>query len=1257
MLLLVISSFQYPTPNIWLWIPIAFSVAVLYNFPLYIRSSWVSLVQIVTLTSGLLYGPVVAGWGVVFGVIFGYFVRVFWNSRHASLYQSFRSGLSEAGLVIGQQILPLILSTTIFGQSTGIASIHDIKGLSWSAIQVQTLMFLLLHALLMSADLILTTDNPETLLKSDLPSVLLAEVASIPVVLSMIGAYPQMGDWVLMVLACLAILMASIIHRINVFRTASLRSSQELSILSQVSEVLRSNLDLEMLLTTIQERVTQLMEVDNFYVALFEPGEGKIWYPLAVKHGKRQTWSPRQITNDRLTDRVINDKKPLLLGPRNQDSLGEVGLPPSEDSPYSWMGVPLVTPERTIGCLATFSISAGKEFSPSDLNLLSILSGEIGIAIDNALLYDQVNRRANQLETLNQITRLITGSLNQHEVLEQVCRSVTQVGGGDHSAIFLLDPEKGNLFLAYAYGLSAQFSRVNKTFSANQSERMRCLRTGNPVLAPTISTTTLDAEYIGSLHMEGIQAYGEFPLTTSDGHIGILCVYFDSPHTLQADELKLIQTFASQAALAVANSRLYARVDMALSRRADQLSILEAVGRELSAAISSERLFELIVDYALNFTHSTWGELSIYNPQNRTLDVKAARGYPVSRTRFTIDEGLAGRAIRTRQTINTGNVKTEDEYIDLTNGAACSQICVPLIHEDRVLGALSLLSAEENAYSESDQSFINQLARQAAVAVINAELYREAQRRLKELSMLHLISTRLVVNPELAMVMQTVARAMESSLRTSSVGIYLWDESTTTYRSRFYLQPPSQHDCNLPSVFLYADLEELHPALVKTGPLRITTKRGLGLIGECTNCQALVFPLVASKQRLGMVLIHIPKNQVVLEEELQLLRAIVAQVSISIQNALLYQDISRTRDRLAAVLNSAGEGILMLETNGVIMLANNFIETITNLPNDQIVNRWLPNLPESALQALGYTHHSAEVLVRTLEESKAITETKTIIRIHDAKSERVLERVTFPVLNQTGMIIGWLIILRDVTEEHQIAEARELITGTLVHDLRSPVSAVLSAVDIVESVLPEEQKDHVIGQALQVARSGSNRVLGLVDSLLDIARMQSGKMEMNLAAINLATITAGVVAEYTPQANEYGIILRDEVPADLPLTFADSSKITRVIANLLDNGLKFTPAGGQVILSAEVNRYNEICFMVSDTGQGIPEEYRDKIFERFTQVPGTRGRRRGSGLGLTFCRMAIEAHGGRIWVESQDPPQTGSIFKFTLPTTGYMKET
>jgi len=332
------------------------------------------------------------------------------------------------------------------------------------------------------------------------------------------------------------------------------------------------------------------------------------------------------------------------------------------------------------------------------------------------------------------------------------------------------------------------------------------------------------------------------------------------------------------------------------------------------------------------------------------------------------------------------------------------------------------------------------------------------------------------------------------------------------------------------------------------------------------------------------------------------------------------------------------------------------VQKITALSREDLLNRRFSSLPEGALLDLGYTVHEAEILLQDLRQGQVVNSPKSTIKTVENKPERVLERTTSPVWGQSGRVIGWIIVLRDVTEEYQLAQARELITGTLVHDLRSPVSAVLSAVDVIEDVLPRDRKDDVMDQALRVAHNGATRVLGLIETLLDIARMQSGRMDLQVTTVDLGTLITNLLLEFAPQGHEYKVIICNEVPTDLPPVCLDQSKITRVLTNLMDNALKFTPAGGQVTVTALLASPDFVSVQISDTGPGIPDEYREKIFEQFTQIPGQHARRRGSGLGLTFCRMAVEAHGGRIWVESKSGAGSsaakGSIFTFLLPIAG-----
>jgi signal transduction histidine kinase len=200
---------------------------------------------------------------------------------------------------------------------------------------------------------------------------------------------------------------------------------------------------------------------------------------------------------------------------------------------------------------------------------------------------------------------------------------------------------------------------------------------------------------------------------------------------------------------------------------------------------------------------------------------------------------------------------------------------------------------------------------------------------------------------------------------------------------------------------------------------------------------------------------------------------------------------------------------------------------------------------------------------------------------------------------------------------------------------------------VVEDAMIGNDPSSIVKPALQIARRSAQRVLSMIESMLEIARFQAGKIDLHLTKSDLRDLVEQTLVEHSRQAIEYEISLLNEMPKDLPAIQVDQTKIIRVLSNLIDNAIKFTPALGSVQIYAKVINNQWIEVQVKDTGPGIPEEYLEKIFERFSQIPGQAGRKRGSGLGLTYCRMAVEAHGGHIWVESIEA--TGSTFCFTLP--------
>lgn len=414
-------------------------------------------------------------------------------------------------------------------------------------------------------------------------------------------------------------------------------------------------------------------------------------------------------------------------------------------------------------------------------------------------------------------------------------------------------------------------------------------------------------------------------------------------------------------------------------------------------------------------------------------------------------------------------------------------------------------------------------------------------------------------------------------------------------------------------------------------------------------------PLVASQRTIGCLALFSMTPQVTFKPtDLNLLEILAGETSVAIEialhNALLFSDVTIGRDRLKTVLNAVDEGIILVEADGQITLANEAIKIITGKEQSEFIGRKLSSLPEADLSFLGLSTEQAGDLLNQLSTNPVEWQRWTAYQLEIEAVEKHFERSIVPVESQEESPHNWVIVVRDVSEAYELRKSQDVISETLVHDLRSPLSAVLSALDMIEDALPADEPSGIIQPSVGIARRSAQRVLNLVLAMLEIARLQSGKFELQTSPVNLEELVEQSFAEFRLQAQEFQLQLINQADAALPAVVMDQGKILRVMNNLIDNAIKFSPDGEVITVSARLKDAETMLITVSDRGSGIPAEYQEKIFHRFGQVPKQESRRRGTGLGLTYCRLAVEAHGGTIWVAPRSGG--GSEFFFTLPISG-----
>lgn len=343
--------------------------------------------------------------------------------------------------------------------------------------------------------------------------------------------------------------------------------------------------------------------------------------------------------------------------------------------------------------------------------------------------------------------------------------------------------------------------------------------------------------------------------------------------------------------------------------------------------------------------------------------------------------------------------------------------------------------------------------------------------------------------------------------------------------------------------------------------------------------------------------------------------------------------------KTGAILFSIDEGIVLVDKELRIQLANRRAVELLG------VGLSMGSLEDKPLgEALSDSPLREDLLhIMAGDGGEDLRRSPKDVSVPEGNSVKHIRVTARPVISPgTGAAMGTLMALRDVTLEKELDKLKESFLQNITHDLRNPLG---SAMGFVEALLKNVADQLTPAQRVMVSsihRSG-NRLMGMINNILDIAKMQSGRLRLNIQSVCLAEVGRRSMANLAGLYEQKKIAVILDMPEDLRLD-ADGDLLERVFNNLLGNAIKFTPAEGKITLSA-IDEGTVLRACVADTGDGVPAAYREKIFEKFEQVAGQQ-RKGGTGLGLTITKAFVEAHGGRIWVESE--VKKGSRFYFTL---------
>jgi signal transduction histidine kinase len=410
---------------------------------------------------------------------------------------------------------------------------------------------------------------------------------------------------------------------------------------------------------------------------------------------------------------------------------------------------------------------------------------------------------------------------------------------------------------------------------------------------------------------------------------------------------------------------------------------------------------------------------------------------------------------------------------------------------------------------------------------------------------------------------------------------------------------------------------------------------GLGLL------TGVALPLIARDRVVGLIFIFRGYPGIFSSDDRAILSSFASQAAIAVQNAQLYTQLSSQKARLDALLDSTGDGILILTPDFRVDRCNPSLTrllgrppaSIQNLPHEQIIHWVHPpqglTLEQAAAGGWPLTAHAHLYVEGDL--------------FRNEHSAPLPVGITYsPLLSPDGQLLNVIAMVRDITRFRQAEELKSTFISIISHELKTPVALIKGYV----STLRREDANWdsaIIQDSLMVIEEEADHLTGLIENLLDASRLQAGGLSIKRSDINLPLLAQQITERFQSQSSSHTLVA--DFPPDFPILLADETRIGQVLSNLVSNAMKYA-IEGEIRISGRV-RPDSVIICVSDQGPGIAAEDIPHIFDRFYRAPEMARQTKGAGLGLYLARAIIEAHGGRIWVDTESGK--GARICFSLP--------
>lgn len=687
------------------------------------------------------------------------------------------------------------------------------------------------------------------------------------------------------------------------------------------------------------------------------------------------------------------------------------------------------------------------------------------------------------------------------------------------------------------------------------------------------------------------------------------------------------------------------------------LDLLFHISRELAAALELHAVLERVIKLSLENVSGRSGSVIVLDDQGNALDsIIVVKDKVIQETteqlKFTLEQGLAGWVRQHREAALIPDTSKDKRWLRPDRGEEVkagpkSVVSAPLIVRDKLVGVLTLTHPQPGTFNEEHLSLVQAIADQAAFAVLNARYYAESQRRAAIMTAIADSARAIGASLQLDEVLQTILEQTTRALDVEAVSLALVEpgEKELVFRAATGKQSKQILGVRVRMGKGIAGLvaQSGEGIIVKDAQndARFYTKvdEATGFKTRAVACA----PIRAHKKVIGVLEALNPRAGAFDSEDLPVLEGIGNLAGTAIEHAQLFEQMETARGRYRELFQDSIDPILITDSEGKIIEANRQAELLIGFDKQTLAQMNVHHFHEADYKALGED-------LSILKDGKTISYESVL---QGKRDEPVNIEIYVHNIDVEGVgQLQW--ILRDITERTKLDSLRDDLASMIYHDLRSPLANVVSGLDVLEMMLPTD-RDPTVRSVLDIAMRSTERVQRLVNSLLDTSRMEAGQRLGNPEPNAVTDLVQAALEAVAPNAEGKEVKLEAAVPKGLPRVIADTEMIRRVFINLLENAIKYSTEGMLITVGAKRDG-GFVEMWVQDQARGIPKSEELRVFEKFTRVQvGASGNTKGLGLGLAYCKLAVEGHGGKIWVESE--MGKGSRFAFTIPVarTGQLK--